>query len=111
MKNTWLVEVASIMTSCVSFAAIVSVLHHFNQTPVFDWHSISLNTLVSVLSTVTKTLLLLAVTACLSQWNFIWFSQSRRPLIHFDVFDSASRGPQGSLSLLWHIKWRYDGLA
>ncbi|KAH8894206.1 hypothetical protein GQ53DRAFT_839847 [Thozetella sp. PMI_491] len=43
--------------------------------------------------------------SCLSQMNRNWFHRDPRPLADFELFDSASRGVWGSLSLLCKFKW------
>ncbi|TID25690.1 hypothetical protein E6O75_ATG03553 [Venturia nashicola] len=85
---------------------IILLLFLYDSKPVFEWHGASLNSFVSVFATISKTLLLMAVSSCLGQWKYIYFYREKRKLIEFDVFDGASRGPEGSFHLLWHIRFR-----
>ncbi len=65
---------------------------------------ISLNTIVSILSTVFRASLMLSVAHGLSQSGWIWFTQRPRPLSDICWYDSASRGPLGSVQLLWRLR-------
>lgn len=66
----------------------------------------SLNTLLSWLSTVDKGCILFPVSATLSQLMWVWFAERKRPLSGLTVFDNASRGIYGSAKLLWALKMR-----
>ena len=69
--------------------------------------NVTLNTLVSVLSTISRAALLLAVSECISQLKWIWYLNKYRPLEDLDVFNDASRGAWGGLQLLWKINIQY----
>ncbi|KAF2473581.1 uncharacterized protein BDR25DRAFT_311809 [Lindgomyces ingoldianus] len=106
LKDSWFPEVQSIFTAWLALVMVFFLLgYYFNKAP-FTWHGLSLNTWVSIFSTVMKSLLLFTVSACLSQWKYISFSQRKRKLIDFDLYDGASRGPNGSVSLLWSMQFR-----
>ncbi|KAH8895979.1 hypothetical protein GQ53DRAFT_640953 [Thozetella sp. PMI_491] len=49
---------------------------------------------------------MIPVSECISQWKWNWFN-SQRPLIDFHIFDSASRGFFGSITLLRLLKWNH----
>jgi hypothetical protein len=82
----------------------VGLLIHFNGRPVFDSGVITLNTIISILSNIAKGTLLFAVAEALGQYKWIAFSQRRRPLVHFEHFNQASRGSIGSLRLLTSVR-------
>lgn len=103
-KDSWLPEILLLGLSLLSLAATLLLLLHFDGKPIFVWHEVTLNALVSTFSTISKSALLFAVSACLSQWKYISFSRNRRRLREFDLYDEASRGPQGSLVLLWNSR-------
>lgn len=44
-------------------------------------------------------------TACISQLKWIYFEQKGRRLVDLQIFNEASRGPFGALSLILHIRW------
>ena len=107
--SDWRWEFASITFSLACFAAVVIVLITFQNKPLSSWHfisSISLNTVIAILSTLSRTALLVPVTSCISQLKWIHLVSSPRPLREFQVFDDASRGPWGALELIWrlHVK-------
>lgn len=102
--KSWHLELWAFSGSILSFVAMAVLLACFNRRPVFDWKGVTLNTIVAVLSACMKTTLSFAVTECVGQWKWILFSRDARPLMDFERIDLASRGPLGSLSVLWTIK-------
>ena len=63
-------------------------------------HSLSINTVLSVLATVIKGSTILATATALSQSQWTWYYKSNQPLQDFRVFDDAWRGPLGGAQLL-----------
>jgi hypothetical protein len=105
-NDSWYPEVVSIFIAWLALSTIMFLLAFYVNKAPFTWHSITLNTWISIFSTVMKTLLLFAVSACLSQWKYISLFQKKRELIDFDLYDGASRGPNGSFTLLWSMRFR-----
>jgi hypothetical protein len=103
----WLPQIAGIVTSILLLAALAAVLKAYNGKPVFDFCCVSLNTIVSVLSTASKATLLSAIESLVGQWKWIIFTREERPLVDFDNIDAASRGPEGSLKMLWTRRTMY----
>lgn len=100
--NSWMFEAISIMLAVGLMVAITTVLARFNGQVVPDWPlSISLNTLVALLSTIARALVLVTVAAVIGQDRWAWFSSRARAMNHFQRFDDASRGLLGSLCLLF----------
>ena len=80
--------------------SIAIILLRFNGRPLTDWpFSITLNTFISLLATLARAALALPIAESISQLKWVWFQRSHR-LLDVQAFDSASRGPLGSLSLL-----------
>lgn len=102
LNDTWLPEYIAIVTSAVFFGVLIVLLAHYDGRPIFDSGVITLNTITSILSNISKGCLLLAVAEALAQWKWIAFSQRRRPLVEFERFNQASRGAMGSIRLLLH---------
>lgn len=85
--------------------------------PLEDWRSgITINTVVSVLSTIGQTAILLPVTSSISQLKWIWYAKdietgheddrTGNRLSDMEDFDKASRGPIDCLLLVWkRPKW------
>lgn len=126
------------MTASVACLAAVSViLGRVQDQPASDWtffvrmllssdssiletlvqHSncntltcqISLNATIAALITAAESLALLAVSACIGQWKWIYYRSKTRKLKDFDTIEDASRGPYGSVVLL--AKVRLSGVA
>ncbi|PSN65725.1 hypothetical protein BS50DRAFT_574251 [Corynespora cassiicola Philippines] len=103
-KDTWAPEITVSVFSWAMFGTIIFLLSLFNNEPIR--HDISLNFLVSALATLSKTSLLFTASTCLGQWKYIEFSRYSPSLVRFATLDEASRGPQGSLILLWQSRFR-----
>lgn len=100
-KN-WILEVCSVMLAIGLTAAIISILAHFNGQTVPDWPlSINLNTVIALLATLSRALILLTVAEIIGQSKWSWFPRQPRPMNALQRFDSASRGLLGSMSLLF----------
>lgn len=57
---------------------------------------------MSILATASKASLLLTIGTSIGQLKWIWFQQGpKRPLYNLQSFDDASRGPLGSLKILF----------
>lgn len=104
MPFLWLPETAGILASAMLLVALAALLAFYDDKAVFEWKSVTLNALVSVLSTASKASLLYALSELISQWKWIVFTSTRRPLVDFERIDAASRGPLGSLGLMWRCK-------
>lgn len=104
MRFVWLPETASILASVFSLYILAFLLTFFDGKPVFEWNGITLNTVVSTLSTASKAALLHAIEELISQWKWILFTRKCRSLLDFERIDAASRGPMGSLVLIWRWK-------
>ena len=83
--------------------------------PQLGW-GLQLDTAIIALVTVTRVSMTAIVEAAISQGAWIWISeaaQRRSPhkalFSDFRLFDDASRGVLGSLSLLWRLKLRWVG--
>ncbi|KAJ6021994.1 hypothetical protein N7540_007498 [Penicillium herquei] len=98
----WLWEIIAATVSLVGFALLVGFLLKVNNSSYTSWqYTASPNTIISIITTVAKSALLVPVSACLSQlkWNQYW--RGPAPLYSMQAVDQASRGPWGSLTILW----------
>jgi hypothetical protein len=98
--DTWLYEIAALSFSagCLVTLAVMLGIYDGRQTPRLPYN-ITLNALISVLSTAAKSSLLFAVAGTLGQIKWAWFTESRE-LSDMQTFDGATRGPWGALVLL-----------
>jgi hypothetical protein len=65
---------------------------------------VSINAFVSIFSGFAKSALLLPTAEALGQLKWSWFTRKQNRMMDFEVMDSASRGPWGSLLLLASTK-------
>jgi hypothetical protein len=100
----WTWEIISIILSILCMGAIVGILLVFHSRPAPTLPSgITLNALISLLATISKAAMLVSVASCISLLKWQWFSRPRK-LIYFNILDEASRGPWGSVDLLWKTR-------
>ena len=100
---TWELFAAIFSISCM--AAVATILATIQDKPLSHWRfPIQPNSMVSVFSTLSNSALLFVVAKGLSQLKWIYFQKKRHRLFDLQVFDDASRGPLGSLRLLWMLK-------
>ena len=105
VSGWWTLELLSYTVSLVSLVAIIVILRHYEGHAQPAWsHNITLNSVLSWFTTLFKANLLVPIVACLSQASWVHFRSGPRPLIDMVVYDSASRGPMGSLRLLFTLR-------
>jgi hypothetical protein len=105
----WQWEIAAAIFSFLCVFAILIVLKVYQEKPLSSWHfvdNITLNTVVALLSTFSRTALIVPVASCLSQLKWIHLVGSPRQLRDMQIFDDASRGPGGSLALIWSLHFK-----
>ncbi|KAF5010052.1 hypothetical protein FDECE_3770 [Fusarium decemcellulare] len=100
LLGQWVFEIASVATASGVVAAMVIVLINFDREPVFDGPVLTLNAIISTLSTTNRVCLLAMLASAISQWNWLLFSSEPRRLVDFEYVAAASRGPLGSLKVL-----------
>lgn len=106
LTNSWLHEISSLIGSWACQIWLVVILLQMNNRPLDTWtQKISLNAMVSALSTISKALLLEPVGASIGQLKWLHLRRPRR-MYDFELFDQASRGPLGSVFLL--ARFRLD---
>ncbi|KAK4164095.1 hypothetical protein QBC43DRAFT_53988 [Cladorrhinum sp. PSN259] len=100
----WWLEVVGVLVSLLCTASILVILIVMDGQPLGQWKLpyLSLPTTLSIFTTTSKSAILFGIGAAISQEKWRHFTQ-RRPqrLIDLDLFDQASRGPQGSFFLLF----------
>ncbi|KAJ6035881.1 hypothetical protein N7540_000160 [Penicillium herquei] len=84
---------------------MICVLRVYENQPVPDLpYGVTLNTVISILSTGSKSSLLFVVGECMGQLKWVAF-QSLKPIVYLQAYDSASRGPLGSFLILFQNQW------
>jgi len=108
LRSTWLPEVVCCVVSIASLAALAALLRRYDGRGLRDWPlGVTLNTLVAFLAAIAQAALVVPVTEGLAQMKWNWFARQARPLADMQNFEDASRGPYGSVKLLWTTKGRF----
>lgn len=102
--DTWLLEIIASVLSLLCLGVLVLVFVLADGKPTQVWHGLTLNTLVSILSTAARSAALLSLSSSISQWRWCLFKTQHRSLADFECYDTASRGPFGCLMLIWKTK-------
>ncbi|KAF2095410.1 hypothetical protein NA57DRAFT_79137 [Rhizodiscina lignyota] len=108
LADWWITELVGLLAAAALLAAIIAVLKHYDGHPAPNWKHVSLNALISVLSTTSSICVLTPVTSGIGQLKWLWFANSKtgRKLSDFEDFDAASRDFTGSGWLIWKTKGR-----
>ena len=102
----WIKEICAMLISILSLLCIVLILRMHEGRPLPDWpFSITINSLVSIFSTITGMMILVPLEQCISQAKWHWY-QEYHPLADMETYDQGSRGPWGALKMLWDIRWK-----
>ncbi|OQE44784.1 hypothetical protein PENCOP_c002G08526 [Penicillium coprophilum] len=107
IDHWWGWDILGLGLALAVLIAIIVILRVYDGKQQPSWRWISLNTLLSWLSTVGKGCLAFPLSASLSQLKWVWFAQRTRPLSDLRVFDNASRGITGSAELMWALRMRH----
>lgn len=106
-EKYWLTEVGSCLVALGVFVALVCVLRQHDSKPLPEWkYDITLNALVSVLTSIFKAAVVLPLAGGISQAKWRWYERPR-PLKDLETFDDASRGPWGSIILMLELRSHY----
>ncbi|KAI9658689.1 MAG: hypothetical protein M1821_002249 [Bathelium mastoideum] len=99
--EAWLWEIVGVFLAAGSFIALIAILNQFNERQLPDWAGgVTLNFIISLLSTAFKGSLMLPVGSCISQLGWVAFTKRSRLLRDVTYYNDASRGPGGSLRML-----------
>ncbi|RSL64007.1 hypothetical protein CEP51_013210 [Fusarium floridanum] len=100
--HSWWLELVALCVCLGSFSGLLYLLLAYDGKPISEWTQfpLSLNALVSILSGISRASLAFVISMCLSQAKWNWATRYIEPLVDFERFDAASRGPWGSLRLM-----------
>ncbi|KAI0444315.1 hypothetical protein F4803DRAFT_573297 [Xylaria telfairii] len=84
---------------------LIGILASLNGTPYFEnWRlPLSINTVVSILTTLSKAALMHSVASTISQIKWIDYQVVPQKLGNFEIYDECSRGPGGALKALFWL--------
>ncbi|KAI0967295.1 hypothetical protein F4678DRAFT_483158 [Xylaria arbuscula] len=103
-SSWWWWEILAVIIGIASAAGLVVLLKSIDNTLLRQWNiPIEPNTAVASLTTINKVALLVPAASCISQLKWRYFSSAPRRLADLSHFDSASRGPWGSLTFLFQV--------
>ncbi|KAK4443634.1 hypothetical protein QBC34DRAFT_476700 [Podospora aff. communis PSN243] len=90
------------LLSLASMTAMVAILICYDAK-VFPYvpGDISLNAIIAILSTISKSSLIFSVSTVIGQLKWDWYEREPRGLSDLETFDKASRGPLGAVQLLF----------
>lgn len=110
--RAWAPEVGCILLAIGLFVALTVVLDTCNDNRLPQWPlGLTLNTVVALLATLCRSIIVLPVADAISQFKWNWFATGHRPIKDLYIFDQASRGPWGSLRLLSRMRGRLTPLS
>ncbi|KAM0304046.1 hypothetical protein ACHAO8_011474 [Botrytis cinerea] len=105
-SNAWGLEILTSIASLVIFCIIVIIFIRMDNKPLTDWpFSISINAIVSILTTICSAAMMHNVSSFISQLKWLHFKKKQNRLCNLEHFDGASRGPYGSIILLYRVRW------
>lgn len=106
--DTWLFEYIALAFSIACFIAMCGVLRAYDnqRRPELTYH-LSLNAIISILATGCKSSLIFVIGEAIAQLTWLWFrGATYRTCFGLQAFDSASRGPLGSMMIMFHHRGR-----
>lgn len=102
----WMRELGALLLGFSSLLCVILILQIHEGRPLPDWPlSITINSLVSIFSTIMGMTLVVPLAEGISQAKWLWF-QHYHPLSDMEVYDRGSRGPWGALEMLWIFRSR-----
>jgi hypothetical protein len=90
--SSWTIELTAALVSVASLFGLIGVLLYADGRPVITFHSLTLNTIVSMFATASKMSAMAILCASISQAKWIIFRRGPRSLRDFERVELASRG-------------------
>lgn len=106
LKDGWLWDMSCIIFSAACIVSVVVLVFKLDGTWVSKWTFVlQPSTLIAILITAAQSSMMLVVSDIIGQLKWLHMSLPRaHPLADLDTFESASKGPLGSLGLFY--RWR-----
>jgi hypothetical protein len=107
--DTWFYEVIAMIFSLMCFTGIIAALIVYDDKPAPGFsYGLTLNAIISLLAAASKSSLIFVIAECIGQLKWLWFYQpgEKKTLDEMQLFDDASRGPMGSISVIWRHRSR-----
>ena len=102
VRESWLREILTYCFSLICMIAVIAVLIFEDGKQLDQWaFPIGPNAMISFIITLAKSSFLLATTETISQLKWLHYDGRSNKLSDLKLFDEASRGPLGSIRLLF----------
>jgi hypothetical protein len=107
-EDGWGTEVLGAILGAAMTIILCVLLFKYDGQPVPSFGSvlntsITLNTVVSILLSVSIPSLLLPVSGAIGQLMWIWFATHSRPIQDVETFSQGGRGALGGARLIWNL--------
>lgn len=100
----WKYELANILLASLSTLGTAAIIYTNQDCNLTNWtFFITPNAAISILMTLSKLSILYVLASCIGQIKWIQFSLNHS-LKDFRLYDDATRGPTGSVKVLWNMK-------
>ncbi|KAE8148548.1 hypothetical protein BDV25DRAFT_131148 [Aspergillus avenaceus] len=107
INDYWILEIASCFGSIGCLVGIVVFLNEYNGKPLPEWsYGITVNSILSWLVQILTALILEPIAASLSQTKCNNLGSPGCKLSDINMYDFASRGVLGCVSLIWQSRLR-----
>jgi hypothetical protein len=95
--DTWVPEIFALFISAASIIAITAILEHYDDTKSPELsYGITLNAVVSILATVSRSMLIFAVSMCIGQLKWCWYHERKRNVEDIQTMVRAEAPPNAS---------------
>jgi hypothetical protein len=99
--DSWIGEAIVMALSMCCLVAIAVIVTLYYGKPLPQWRGgVTLNNVISVLSTTARSGMIFVVSATIGQLKWCWLGQTRRRISDMRAMDDASRGPLGAAKIL-----------
>ncbi|KAG9192837.1 hypothetical protein G6011_11571 [Alternaria panax] len=106
LARIWRWELLTWLLGTAGLLANITLLIWFNGVQQQYWNSsVQITAFVAALAQLSQSALLVPIASSIGQSKWKWL-QKERKAIDIEKFDLASRGPDGALRLLWHLRLR-----
>ena len=106
IQESWIAEFVVLVIAASAFAAIVILLSKYDGTALPSWNGVTLNSLVSWLSTIAGICMAYVAGITIAQLKWVWFAQEARSIDDMRLFNGAG-GAWGAAQLLVRLRLRY----